>query len=128
MQRRTLFIAAFMGVKRYTAVKSGSVDPSFYKLYRGEEPDNIRALSRHLVNLLEAPMLFYVGSIIAFVTGQSGILLLGLAWVYVGLRLVHSYIHLGSNVVIWRFKVFVTSMAVLMVFLVVIFSGIIIGA
>lgn len=121
----TLFIAAFMGFKRYSAVKSGSADPAYYQLYRGEEPDNLRALSRHLVNLLEAPLLFYVGSVIAFVSGQSGTLLLGLAWLYVGLRLVHSFVHLGSNVVLWRFKVFVTSMAVLTVFLAVVLIGII---
>jgi hypothetical protein len=116
----TLFIAAFMGFKRYTAVKGGAVDPTYYQLYRGEEPDKLRALSRHVVNLLEVPLLFYVGSVIAFVTGQSGVFLLGLAWAYVGLRLAHSFVHLGSNTVIWRFKVFVTSMAVLTVFLAVI--------
>lgn len=121
----TLFIAAFMGYKRYSAVKGGLIDPEYYILYRGDEPDNLRALSRHLINLYEAPMLFYLGSIIAFVTGQSGTLLLGLAWLYVGLRLVHSFVHLGPNVVIWRFKVFVTSMAVLMAYLVVIFLGLI---
>jgi hypothetical protein len=119
----TLFITAFMGFKRYTAVKGGAVDPAHYQLYRGEEPDNLRALSRHVVNLLEVPLLFYVGSVIAFVTGQSGNLLLGLAWAYVGLRLVHSFVHLGSNTVIWRFKVFVTSMAVLTVFLAVVLMG-----
>ena len=120
----TLFIAAFMGFKRYAAVKGGAVDPAYYQLYRGEEPDSLRALSRHLVNLLEAPLLFYVGSIIAFVTGQSGSLILSLAWAYVGLRLVHSFIHLGPNVVLWRFKVFVLSMLVLTVFLAVILQRI----
>jgi hypothetical protein len=47
------------------------------------------------------------------VTGQTGNWLLGLAWAYVGLRLVHTYVHLTSNVVLTRFRVFVLSMLTL---------------
>ena len=124
----TLFIAAFMGFKRYSGVKSGEVPGGFYELYVGQEPSNLRVLTRHVVNLMEAPMLFYVGVVIAYVTGQSGSLLLGLAWAYAGLRLVHSFVHLGPNVVIWRFKVFALSMLVLMVLLLVVLGGIISGS
>ena len=61
----------------------------------------------------------------AFVTGQQGVLVISLAWAYVALRLIHSYIHLGSNVVINRFRVFVLSIVVLAALLVVIFIGIV---
>jgi len=51
--------------------------------------------------------------ITAFITGQDSSLLLGLAWAYVGLRFVHSYVHLTSNVVLLRFRLFATSLLVL---------------
>ena len=121
----TIFVSAFMGYKRYTAVSRGEVPVSFYEVYHGKEPRHLRVLTRHVINLLEVPLLFYLGAVIAFVTGQSGALLLDLAWLYVLLRMVHSFIHLGPNVVIWRFRVFALSTLTLMVFLVVVLSGVI---
>ena len=70
-------------------------------------------LFRSVANLFETPILFYVIVLTAFVTGQSGYWLLGLAWAYVGLRFVHTYVHLTSNVVLTRFRVFVLSMLTL---------------
>ena len=61
----------------------------------------------------ETPVLFYAIILVAFVTGQTGTLLLGLAWTFVALRFIHSYVHLTSNVVIVRFRVFGASMLVL---------------
>ena len=119
----TLIVAATMGYKRYSAVSSGEVSPSYYEVYVGEEPPQLRVFTRHLINLLEVPILFYLGTIIAFVTGQQSVLILSLAWLYVGLRLVHSFIHLGSNVVLLRFKVFVASMLVLTAFLATVLYG-----
>ena len=119
----TLGVGMRMGYARYTAVSKNKVDPHYYELYQGEEPPELRVLTRHYVNLLEIPPLFYVVCIIAFSTGQTGTLPLALAWAYVALRLVHSYIHLGSNVVLNRFKVFVLSMLVLMALVVVVFAG-----
>jgi hypothetical protein len=83
---------------RFKAVSRGEIDPRFFRLYRNsEEPDNLRVHSRHLANLFEAPVLFYVIIIIAFVTQQTGLLPLVLAWAYVVLRYAHSYVHLTSN-------------------------------
>jgi len=42
-------------------------------------------------------------------------LLLGLAWAYVALRLLHSFIHVGYNKVMHRFNVFALSALVLLV-------------
>jgi hypothetical protein len=59
------------------------------------------------------PVLFYVVGILILQTGQTGILTLSLAWAYVALRYLHSYIHLSSNKVIHRFRVYVLSCLVL---------------
>ena len=57
----TFLCLARLGHLRYLAVKRGEVDPRFFSLYRGyEEPEKLAVYSRHVVNLFEAPVLFYV--------------------------------------------------------------------
>ena len=114
MMALTIYCMVRLGLLRSAAVRRGEVDPRYFSLYRGyEEPEKLAAYSRHIVNLFEAPLLFYVIILTAFVTGQSGNWLLGLAWAYVGLRFIHSYVHLTSNVVLTRFRIFVFSMLTL---------------
>jgi hypothetical protein len=109
---------------RFMAVRHGEIDPKFFRLYRdGDEPANLRVHARHLTNLFEAPVLFYVIIIIAFVTRQTGVLPLVLAWAYVILRYIHSYVHLTSNRVMTRFRVFAVSWLVLVVLWLVVFAG-----
>lgn len=119
----TMAVAVRMVVVRFSAVKQGKSDPAYYKLYQGDEYPAARVVARHFSNLLETPPLFYVACIIAFITGQTGLLVLALAWGYVALRVVHTLIHLGSNVVIWRFRIFVLSLLILTLMLVVLFLG-----
>lgn len=119
----TLGVAIRMAAARFAAVRNREVDPHYYELYQGQEPPQLRVLSRHYANLLEVPPLFYLACIIAYVTGQTGLLPLALAWLYVALRFVHSFIHLGSNVVLLRFQVFVLSMLVLAALYGVLFAG-----
>ena len=114
MMALTIFCMVRLGLLRWAAVRSGEVDPKFFILYRGyDEPEKLAVYSRHIVNLFEAPLLFYIIILTAFVTGQSGNMLLGLAWAYVALRYFHSYVHLTSNVVLTRFRIFVISMLTL---------------
>ena len=111
----TLFFAFRMGFLRYGAVRRGEVDGRFYRLYEGEgEPANLRVLTRHVINLYEAPILFYVVSIIAYVTGTESTLIIVLAWAYVAWRFAHSYVHLTTNRVVNRFRVFATSQLLLL--------------
>ena len=110
----TSLVVVRMGLLRAAALQDGRVRLSFYRLYRdGQEPAEIAVFSRHFINLFEAPVLLYVAVIIAHVTGQTGLLPVTLAWVYVALRCVHTLIHLGSNDVMWRFRVYGASWLVL---------------
>ena len=110
----TAFVAFRMGFLRYSAVKAGKIDPRFFKLYQNhEEPDYLRVISRHQINLFEAPVLFYAVCILIVVTNQTSLLLLSLAWLYVALRYIHSFIHLSNNNVLDRFRIFAASWFVL---------------
>ena len=102
---------------RVAAVAGGRVDPRYYKIFRGDgEPEEIAAVARNLNNLFEAPTLFYVGTAIAFAAGEAGVLLVSLGWAYVAFRFLHSAIHLSTNRVLWRFRVFAASWLVLIAY------------
>lgn len=121
----TLFAIVRLGYLRFNAVKQGEIDPRFFSLYRGyEEPEKLAAYSRHVVNLFETPVLFYVVCIIAFVSGQSGgLTIVALAWGYFATRVLHSFVHLTSNVVIVRFRIFMVSMLILAILWVAVITG-----
>ena len=61
----------------------------------------------------ELPVLFYVVSLAALVTRMVDLPMLGLAALFVLSRLAHAAIHIGPNVVAWRFPVFGAGLLVL---------------
>ena len=67
-------------------------------------------------NLFEMPVLFYVLCIVLmFTTKTLPAALIYMAWAYVALRYWHSFVHVGYNKVMTRFKIFLTSAVVLLV-------------
>ncbi len=77
-------------------------------------PPRVRLANRNYMNLLELPMLFYVAGGLLYVSGAASATAVALAWSYVGLRIVHSLIHLGRNRVMHRLAAFALSNFVLM--------------
>ena len=75
---------------------------------------NTRAADNYK-NLFEMPVLFYACCLALLALQAVTPLLLGLAWAYVALRLLHSFIHVGYNKVMHRFNVFALSALVLLV-------------
>ncbi len=102
----TLFVMIRMFVTRVKALKSGAVKMSYFKIYNQEAgPTEMEQASRHFSNLFEAPVLFYVVTILGILFSE-GYLFTGLAWGYVMARAVHAYIHLGSNHVMSRMRAY----------------------
>ena len=64
-------------------------------------------------NLFEGPVLFYVAVLAAIALKVASPLLVALAWLYVGCRVVHSVIHCTTNRVVHRFYAFLASHTVL---------------
>ena len=109
-----IFVVVRLARSRVRAVRRREISVEFFELFQGsEEPEELRALSRHFANLFEVPILFYVACIVAYVSVQVDLWLVLLAWLFVVSRYVHSYIHLTSNIVIQRFRVYAISLAVL---------------
>ena len=78
-------------------------------------------------NQFELPVLFYVLTILAFITHHAGILFVVLAWVFVIFRLFQSYVHVTSNKVKLRgalFGISALALAIMwVVFIVEILTG-----
>jgi hypothetical protein len=82
----------------------------------GESPSVPKYVSipnRNYMNLLELPVLFYIVCLLIFVTNCASPAMVGLAWLYLALRVVHSVIHLSYNHVIHRLGAFAASNFVL---------------
>ena len=64
-------------------------------------------------NLFELPVLFYLALVVAAMTAQTGVAVLSLAWSFVALRVLHSWIHCTYNKVMHRFKAYLAGGVVL---------------
>ena len=112
----TMVVLLIIPVVRIRAALRREVRPNDFRF--GESaavPAPVSIPNRNYMNLLELPMLFYVACLILFVVAGATHLAVAIAWAYVGLRIVHSLIHLTYNHVIHRLAVFALSSVVLLV-------------
>ena len=101
---------------RFAAVRQRAVPVEYYRAFQDAvEPEPLRVIARHFVNLFEMPVLFYVTAVMIYATRQTTAWLVASAWLYVALRYVHTWIHLGRNDVVARFSAYFASFAVLVV-------------
>jgi hypothetical protein len=105
----SFLVLIFMFLRRRNALKNKEIRLSYFSAYNSEIPDCIATPARHFTNLFETPVLFYAAGILAIVLNENTLLQLGCAWGYVGLRFLHSIIHLGKNNIMHRAFVFFLS-------------------
>ncbi len=107
----TVAVLVRLGSTRVRAIRKRQVQMRWYRFYQGEsgETDQMIFTSRNFINLFEVPVLFYTGAILVYITGKVDMAFVILAWLYVLARCVHTYIHVTSNYVPWRFNAFVVS-------------------
>jgi hypothetical protein len=58
-------------------------------------------------------MLFFVVVALALITRMTGVVFVTLAWAFVATRLLHAYIHTGTNNVKARFNAMLTGVVIL---------------
>lgn len=106
----TLIVALRMLNLRIQSVRSGKLSLGYFRLNQGgEEPEAMKKASQHYANLFEMPVLFYLVVVVIYITNTTSVLLLVLAWLFVGLRVGHAYVHMGYNNVLHRLNVFLLS-------------------
>jgi len=110
----TLVIAMRMLQLRFRAVMADNLNPLFFKLNRGgKPPEYMTQVEQHYVNLFESPVLFYIIAVLAYILQFVDVISVSLAWGFVFTRLVHAYIHTGSNRILQRRNIFLLSVALL---------------
>ena len=72
-------------------------------------PAEASSASNNFKNLLEMPLMFYVICLYLMVSGQVDQAHVYCAWLFVGLRVIHSLIHCSYNRVLHRFVVYLLS-------------------
>ena len=112
----TAGMLVLIAIKRVSAGLRGSVHPREHALGESAKvPIAVSLPNRNYMNLLELPVLFYIACILAYVTNAPIAVLVPFAWLYVGLRVIHSAIHVTYNNVMHRFAAFAASNGVLIV-------------
>jgi hypothetical protein len=106
------FIGARMGRARFAAARSGQVKVRDIAVDNTRWPEEVKKIANNYQNQFEVPVLFYALLPLLLITGLTDWLLVALAWLFVTSRIIHSVIHLGANVLVWRFRAFVFGFSV----------------
>jgi hypothetical protein len=113
----TFTMEFWMYAKRVPAVTKYKVkiDPDMTKEeFNKPLPGHVRWKADNYNHLLEQPTQFYAVALTLAFLGAGDRLNVGLAWGYVGVRVVHSLVHVLGNPIMTRFKLFVLSSVVLL--------------
>jgi hypothetical protein len=82
--------------------------------FHAQLPAHVRWKADNYDHLLQQPTLFYAVSLVLALAGAGDAVTVGLAWLYVGLRVVHSLVQATVNVILVRFAVFAAATLVLL--------------
>jgi hypothetical protein len=106
----TFMVLLLIPFVRFRSAFQGRVTADDFKL--GESPRvpaDVTLPNRNYMNLLELPTLFYAVCLALYALERVGGIDLLIAWAYVGLRAIHSLVHLTYNNVFHRLAVFALS-------------------
>lgn len=100
---------------RVRSVIKGELTNEYFELFQGANPSDIVAKTgNNLRNMFEFPLLFYVVLVLALILQRIDSFVIVFAWLYVGLRIGHSIVHLTFNKVPIRFAFYFASNLVLL--------------
>jgi len=112
----TFAVWVYMYVTRLSEIRRKKIDPQDLdtrvhgQALLTESPRQ----ADNLKNLFELPVLFYIAALLSMVLMIQDPFLVQLAWGYVALRYVHSFVHCTYNRVMHRFMAYAASCIVLM--------------
>ena len=109
----TFALMGWMASHRVTSIRSGTVRPRDIALREPNWPPRATQIANAFHNQLELPLLFYVLVAFILITRTTSDAYVLLAWAFVITRLIHAFIHTGSNRVDQRFYAMAAGMAIL---------------
>jgi hypothetical protein len=94
----TMVVMAITVTTRVRAVRNKEMDGRYFKTFSvGTPTEAVIKTGRHLSNLFEVPVLFYVGCLAAMILIPNNPAMQVYAWLFVFARVVQAWIHLGKN-------------------------------
>ncbi|RRN66417.1 MAPEG family protein [Caulobacter sp. 602-1] len=111
----SLVMWVWMYVQRIPAMHKAGVKPQDARFPGSLDilPDSARQAADNYNHLMEQPTIFYAAALAIQVAGHADPMAVHLAWVYVGVRVLHSLLQVSLNLVPVRFLLFVISTGVL---------------
>jgi hypothetical protein len=124
----TFVLMVWMGTMRVSAIRRGEVKARDIALREPNWPHRLLQVQNAYHNQIEVPVLFYILTILAWMTRLADVLFVVMAWLFVALRVAHAYVHVTDNDVPRRGLLFITGATVLMIMWVIFAVRVLIGA
>jgi len=108
----TFVVWVYMYIRRIALIvgeKMSSHDLAVPGELARRSPAYVSNPSDNFKNLFEIPVLFYALAIYVFVTQQVDGIYVVAAWIFVGFRSLHSFVHCTFNLVLFRFYLYLFS-------------------
>ncbi len=109
-----LYVGILARLRRNDSVNKG-FDWRYFKTFEGEKPPRyVLQADQHLVNLFEAPVLFFIAGTLAISLNTVDKVIFILALLYFISRCIHAHISLTNNRLLWRARSFIISCMILL--------------
>jgi hypothetical protein len=109
----TFIVYMRLPIAKNRVLKTFEIDLARRALHNDAWPDSVLKISNNVQNQFESPVLFYALCFMLWALNVVSIFALLVAWGYVVLRVIHVFVHTGSNEIPIRKKVFMASTALL---------------
>src|SRR3990172_375355 len=101
-------LAVRLGIGRFRAARARAVNVREVAFDKTKWPWPLRQIGGSYENQFELPVFYYAALALMLATGLADGVAVVLSWAFVATRILHSYIHVGSNVLVFRFGAFMT--------------------
>lgn len=123
----TFGLMFWMGLARIGALKRGEAKIADIALGQPNWPPKVQQISNNYLSQFHVPVLFYVLVVLAVITRHADFLFVVMSWLFVAMRLVHTYIHTTTNYVRHRFNAFLAGSLILLIMWIIFAVDILLG-
>lgn len=109
-----MYVTRIPAMQANPAIDTANLTGTTGAVLRAQLPDKVNWKADNYNHLHEAPTVFYAAALVLAFIGQGDGMNALLAWIYTGLRIVHSLVQVTANRVMVRFILFALSSLVLM--------------
>jgi len=124
----TFVLLFWMSYLRVQAIRHGLVQPQAVSLREPNWPPRAMQIGNAFHNQLETPLIFYVLTLIALITGTADSILWVLSWMFVLARIAHAHVHVTSNRIDRRGPLFLIGATALCLMFIIIAARILIAS